>query len=488
MASHDEADEDPAAAAGTESVHSVDEPGSGDPEPAGPGTGDPERAAQGPAAAAIGAAAMQSAEPSAHAGQAGSEPAADPPDGQGAETPAHDSDDSDTDSDSDEVAELLAAPEPPFDQRMWTDPNRFWGAGPLPIEHTGPAAEVEKRVLGAARFFDRLQSRVAPIAFIYAVVKKYADDQGGRHAGLLAYYTFLSFFPLAIGGVAVLSIVLSDRPDTVQSIISDAVPEEYVPQVMAAYNSLPDSGITLVVALVGLLLAGTGGIYSLYFTINQVFAVPYRFRYGFGPRYLRVILVVVLMAVGVLVLSLGTTVVSSLLDVRGINRAAVFILTTAIFTGILYLAAKILSRRPLGAHELLLGAVLGGVWTSGIASLGTLIVSGFVANSSAVYGAFATVVGIISVLLLVSNGVVFALEASAVRAWQLWPRGIDIHLLYPADERAYALLTLMDERMPSSRNDPRFDAIGHDDPRRPPMGTLDHRQPGIPRTPFEELG
>ena len=379
-------------------------------------------------------------------------------------------------------------PEPPFNQRMWTDRNRFWGAGPLPIEHTGPAAEVEKRVLGAARFFDRLQSRVAPIAFAYAVFKKYADDQGGRHAGLLAYYTFLSFFPLAIGGVAVLNIFLADRPETVQSIVSDAVPSEYVPQVMAAYNSLPDSGVTLIVALVGLLLAGTGGIYSLYFTINQVFGVPYRFRYGFGPRYARVILVVVLMAVGVLVLSVGTTIVGSLLDVPGVNRALVFVLTSAIFSGILYLAVKILSRRPMGPREILLGAVLGGVWTSGIASLGTLIVTRFVATSSVVYGAFATVVGIISVLVLVSNGVVFALETSAVRAWQLWPRGIDIHLLYPADMRAYALLTLMDERMPSSRNDPRFDAIGHDDPRRPPMSTWDHRQPGIPRTPFEELG
>ena len=65
---------------------------------------------------------------------------------------------------------------------------------------------------------------------------------------------------------------------------------------------------------------------------------------------------------------------------------------------------------------------------------------------------------------------------------------MDIHLLYPADERAYALLTLMDERMPSQRNDVRFDAVGHDDPRRAAWSTLTRRQPGIPRTPFDELG
>ena len=64
-------------------------------------------------------------------------------------------------------------------------------------------------------------------------------------------------------------------------------------------------------------------------------------------------------------------------------------------------------------------------------------------------------------------------------------RGIDIHLLFPADERAYALLSIMDERMPSQRNDIRFDADGHFDARRLPFGELDHRQPGVPRTPYD---
>ena len=43
----------------------------------------------------------------------------------------------------------------------------------------------------------------------------------------------------------------------------------------------------------------------------------------------------------------------------------------------------------------------------------------------------------------------------------------------------------MDERMPSQRNDIRFDAQGHFDPRRPPFDTLDRRQQGLPRTPFD---
>ena len=59
------------------------------------------------------------------------------------------------------------------------------------------------------------------------------------------------------------------------------------------------------------------------------------------------------------------------------------------------------------------------------------------------------------------------------------------HLRRALDDPA-PLLTLMDERMPSQRNDVRFDATGHFDPARPPMQTLNRRQPGVPRTPYDQ--
>jgi Virulence factor BrkB len=49
--------------------------------------------------------------------------------------------------------------------------------------------------------------------FGYAVVRKYGDDQAGHYAALLAYYTFLSVFPLLLVLVSVLGIALRDNPD-----------------------------------------------------------------------------------------------------------------------------------------------------------------------------------------------------------------------------------------------------------------------------------
>ena len=196
----------------------------------------------------------------------------------------------------------------------------------------------------------------------------------------------------------------------------------------------------MAVALIGLVLAGTAGVFSMYAMVNQVFCVPYRFRYGFGPRYIRVLLMVVLMGLGVLAVTVGSALVANVTGYAFAQRAAAPVLIWLVASSLLYVSATSLTRRTLTFREVGLGAALGGLAMTTIIGLGSVLLGRFVTSSSAVYGVFGTVVGIFSVLFLVSNAVVFCFEISVVRAWQLWPRGVDINLLFPADERAYALL------------------------------------------------
>ncbi len=366
----------------------------------------------------------------------------------------------------------------------WLDADRDFAAGDPPTSHTGVAGAVEKRVLGTSRMVDRLQASHGVVAFTYAAFKKYADDEGSRLAALLAYYTFMSLFPLAIAGFALLNAVLVDRPEYVEKLVADIVPPEYQDQVIAAYEALPSGGPAFAVALVGLVLAGTAGVFSMYAMVNQVFCVPYRFRFGFGPRYMRVLLMVVLMGLGVLAITVGSALVVNLTGYAFAQRAAASLLLWFVASALLYAAATFLTRRPLTFAEVGLGAALGGLAMTTLIGLGSALLGRFVTSSSAVYGVFGSVVGIFSLLFLVSNAVVFSFEISVVRAWQLWPRGVDINLLFPADERAYALLTLMDERMPSQRNGVAFDATGHDDPRRADLAALMRRPGGVPVHPY----
>lgn len=389
---------------------------------------------------------------------------------------------------SDALPDALAArrrphPEPFYEP--WADPDRPWAVAPPPTSHSGVAQKVERRVLGVGRLVDRLQSRFRPIAFGYAVFKKYADDEGSRLAALLAYYTFLSLFPLAIGGFAALNAVLVNHPEYVLRLVEDIVPPEYQAQVITAYQSLPDTWSGLAIALVGLLLSGTAGVFALYAMVNQVFCVPYRFRYGFGPRYLRVFLLVFVMGVGVLAVAVGSAVLTTVGTIPSVQRVGGFALVWLVAAFVLCVVPYVLVRRSLSLREVVPGAALGALAMTTVISLGSLLVGRLIASSSAVYGAFATVVGVISVLFLVSNAIVFCYEVGVVAAWRLWPRGVDIQLLFPADERAYALLTLMDERMPSQRNGLMFDAVGHDDPRRTDLDSVMRRPPGVPRSPYE---
>ena len=52
---------------------------------------------------------------------------------------------------------------------------------------------------------DRWQQRHGPVAFVFAVVKKFGDDRGGTLSALITFYGFLSLFPLLLLGFTVLS-------------------------------------------------------------------------------------------------------------------------------------------------------------------------------------------------------------------------------------------------------------------------------------------
>lgn len=368
--------------------------------------------------------------------------------------------------------------------RPWEDPDRDYAAASPETSHSGPALAVEKVVLGTSRLVDRAQARFRPVAFGYAVFKKYADDEGSRLAALLAYYTLFGIFPLAIGGYAVLRTVAENNPDLINELVQQVVPPDFQQQIIDSYDTLPGGGPALAVALFGLLLAGTGAAFAMYAMVNQVFCVPYRFRYGFGPRYARVLLMLLILGIGVILLAATSLWTSQHLpgQWQGLVQGAVRIVVIGIA---LYLAPKLLCRRPIRPREALPGAVVGAVAVSVILQLAGVIVGRFLTNSSAVYGAMTTVIAFISVLFLASNVIVLSYEASVVWAWRLWPRGLDINNLFPADERAYALLTLMDERMPSQRNGVYFDATGHDDPRRPDLEALMQRPAGIPQSPYD---
>jgi hypothetical protein len=64
----------------------------------------------------------------------------------------------------------------------------------------------------AIRRVDATQQRHKPSAFVFGVVKKYGDDNGGVLVANLAYSGFVSLFPLLLILVTILGLVASGDP------------------------------------------------------------------------------------------------------------------------------------------------------------------------------------------------------------------------------------------------------------------------------------
>lgn len=297
---------------------------------------------------------------------------------------------------------------------------------------------------------DRLQRKHGVLGFPYAVVKKYGDNEGGRQAALITYYGFLSIFPLLLLGVAVLSRVLADHPDLRQRLITAIVPQALRSTVEHSLATLPTSTIPFIVGLIGLLLSGTGVVFSAYQTLNHVAAVPYRQRAGFFSRYLRVFAVLAMLLLGALATGALTVVATALPGQPGVQRAAAVLGSALVVFAVLLLGAKLLLARPAPVRALWPGAVLGAATVTVELNAGALLAR-LVARAGPIYGSFATVAGMFALLYLVGQALVYAAEVAAVRYARLWPRALDLNHPTAADARALALLAREQERIPAAR-------------------------------------
>src|ERR1700761_8325177 len=309
---------------------------------------------------------------------------------------------------------------------------------------------------------DRLQRKHGVLGFPYAVVKKYSDDDGGRQAALITYYGFLSIFPLLLLGVAVLSRVLADHADLRRRLIAEIVPPALRPTIEHSLAAMPTSTIPFVVGLIGLLLSGTGVVFSAYQTLNHVAAVRYRLRAGFVSRYVRVFAVLATLLLGALAAGALTVVATALPGQPGVQRAAAVLGTALVVFAVLLLGAKMLLARQAPVRALWPGAILGAVAVTVVLNAGAPLLARLVAKAGPVYGSFATVAGMFALLYLVGQALGYAAEAAAAPSARLGPRALDLNPPPPADPRALALLAREQERIPAARVD--FHLAGQDSP------------------------
>lgn len=299
---------------------------------------------------------------------------------------------------------------------------------------------------------DLAQQRRQPAAFLFGVIKKFGDDNGGVLVTNLAYAAFVSVFPLLLILVTALVNIAAGDPALRDQVISGAANQFPLigKQLASNIHGLKQSTVTsLIIGLLVLVWGVTRLSQAGLFTMTQVWNLPGPARPGYLPRIGRSVLFLGVLAVGVAV----STLLAGLVTYG--HHALAFRMLAQLLAALanvgLYLAGfRVLTPKGVPSHRLFPGAVTGGIIWTVLQALGAFLVHHYL-HSDSVYGVFATVLGLVAWIYLAAETTVYSAEVNVVLARQLWPRALIQPPLTEADRASMALQALQNQRRPEQQ-------------------------------------
>jgi len=287
---------------------------------------------------------------------------------------------------------------------------------------------------------DAYQRRHRLIRFSFAVIKKYNDDEAGYQAALMAYYGFLSIFPLLLVLTTLVKSTLDVDNPLRARIINDAT--NYFPIVgndlQKSVHGLGDSGLAL---LVGLLVTfyGARGIADVFrHAINHFWEVPRIKRPGFPGSLFRSLRIIIVGGLGLLI----APVLSGYVSAAG-HGPLLWLLTGVITLASLFgiflflIQTSLPARQPF--HLVWPSSLAAAIGLSLLQFAGSFLLGRELKHLDSLYGTFALVLGLLFWLYLQAQVIVYALEAGSVRVLGLYPRSLLPTNLTPADSKAFHL-------------------------------------------------
>jgi membrane protein len=310
-----------------------------------------------------------------------------------------------------------------------------------PARIRGRIERVDK--LAPVRRFDRLQRGHPALAVPLAVLKKVSDDSAGNYAALIAYYAFLSLFPLLLLAVAILGFVAHGDASARQTIAHSGLPNIANLRSSLAHGHLRGSGVGIVIGALGSLWAGLGVTMILQTTFNQIYGVPYDRR----PNFIKVRLRGLRLLLTVGVLQIAATAIAGLATGGGGTLLVIagFVVSMAFNVLLFFLAFRQLTTETVPTRALWAGIIFAAIGWELLQTIGTVYVNHVVHNAGATYGTFATVIGLLAWLYLGARVIVYGAELNSVLEHHYWPRSL-LEPRTPADDAVHRALAEEQER------------------------------------------
>lgn len=311
-------------------------------------------------------------------------------------------------------------------------------------------------------WLDGLQRRNRAIGLVIAVVYKYLDDQGSYLAALIAYYAFVSLFPMLLLLTTGLGVLLVGHPGLKEKVLQSTLSQfPVIGSQLQQPQGLSGGTVAVVVGILGALYGGLGVGQAVQNAMDSVWAVPKNKRANpFGSRLRSLILLLVLgsAAITATMLSAAGQATESL-GVFG--KIGVVLVTVAINAFICLQAFRLTTARHLTYRQVLPGALTAAVVWQVLQWFGAGYIGHTVKTASATNSIFALVLGLLAFLYLVSTTLVLCAEINVVLVERLHPRAlltpfIDDADLTPADRRTYAKKAKAERVKPFQRVSVRF--------------------------------
>jgi membrane protein len=290
-----------------------------------------------------------------------------------------------------------------------------------------------------------------------AVWKKFGDDQAGNLAALIAYYSFVAIFPLLLVLVTVLNMVLENDPGLQRRLLNSALSQyPVIGQQLGHIGPLTQTGLPLVVGLLGTFFGARGVAAAIQNALNAVWEIPFARRPGFPWSWLRSLGLMVVIGLGLVFTSFLSAAASGgaarilpghwATVALVVSTVAALVVSLVVSIGVFWLAFRLGTAPEIGWRQLRLGALIGGVIWQVLQYAGGYFVSHQLAHASPLYGTFAVVIGLVAWLYLEAELTLYAVEINVVVAYRLWPRSVAPPPYTEQDRQAFQLYAQTEER------------------------------------------
>jgi membrane protein len=273
---------------------------------------------------------------------------------------------------------------------------------------------------------DEFQRRHPTVEFPLAVLYKYVDDSGAYLAALIAYYGFVSFFPLLLLMSTFLGFALLGDAHLQHQVLTSALHEfPVVGSQLSDPKRIGGGTVGLVVGILGSIYGGLGVAQAVQYAMNTAWRVPRNRRPN--PFKARARSLLLLATAGLAVIA--TTALSAL-GASGAGsfglalRALVLAVSVALNVTVFVFVFRFATARDLSVTDVAPGAVIAAAIWQLLQSFGVIYVEHVVKNASDTNGVFALVLGLIAFLYLTAVAIVICVQINVVRVDRLHPRSL----------------------------------------------------------------